>query len=985
MKRMLVRDRVWRVQSEADVAEGKKLLTLLDPNGGDTLQVLSPPEEYEVLPEEAPKFASQGLSPWKPWFEAHQAIRLSSLGNGDAFAALHAGRISPEPYQFAPLAKMLNLPKPRLLIADDVGLGKTVEAGISLLELIARGRGERILLIVPPGLIPQWQDEMLEKFGLKFDAIENAAALERAQTNLSEGIKPWVFLNRIITSVEYIKKKEVIRNALDPRWDVIVVDEAHYLSESGTPRNPYLTARARLGQQLREACNSLILLTATPHNGYSHGFRSLLEMVEPTDATFEGDKEVIRRRVSRNMLRRLKQQIFKTDEYGKKVPAFVPRAPVKSIPVADLSEDETRIFKLVSSYCSKTARAASGSDDKEIVSFAMQIIKKRMLSSRAALAKTVHNRLEALKSRDGAEEPPSRAEVRELQGDLPIGESAQERIAERIVRSAIPKDERRRNAEKRQLADILKLLKRLGARPDPKITTLISDLKRDVLPGVGEKAIIFTEYRDTLRAIREAFESSDDFRGKYVELTGGLTPKQRQTRMAQFEKPEIHFMLATDAASEGLNLQFKCRRLYHFELPWNPNRMEQRNGRIDRYGQRRTPVIRYFYYPNSPEDDLLNRLIKRILEMQQDQVSTPDILGILSSARIEEVLTDIDPDENVEEKETTLFKIIEEGRAQFDREVAPLLAVGDVDSAVSDIVHSLSADPLIDDNLQFESLLLRRLGSAVAPADIAHTYKLKTPRALIGPGVQEGYHCFTARRSIAVQYPARDVEFVTRLHPLYQAILNEAYLKLTASHSDAASTRRLAVRSHSKAKIPHALFTFSTDMSGEIPRLICMAVDDNGNTLDDSTAQAAMDETEPVGEVSWKTVADHFEKTFDKLQAAAHESTRKKLQSMVDELKRKRRNAAKVLRADAECYRKDRLAEIDREEKEAKLVLDADSQQLLFKGHEVSGFKAKRAFIETFHQRRLKEIEQYENAIAVPSLQPLGVLFVFPAEAKDVA
>lgn len=348
MKRIFARDRVWRVQTEADVADGKELLTLLDPEGGDILQILSPPEKYEVLPEEAPEFTQRALSPWKPWFETHQAIRLSSLGNGNYFAAFSAGRISPEPYQFAAVAKLLQSPRPRLLIADDVGLGKTIEAGICLLELMARGRGDRILIIVPPGLIPQWQDELHGKFGLEFTAIENAASLDQVQTKLSQGIKPWVFLNRIITSVEYVKKSEVLRNALEPRWDVIVVDEAHYLGESGTPKNPYLTARARLGHQLRDACRGLILLTATPHNGYGHSFRSLLELVEPTDATFEGSKDVIRRRVSRCMMRRLKPQIYKTGASGEKVPAFSPREPVKAISITNLSEDEKAIFRRVS-------------------------------------------------------------------------------------------------------------------------------------------------------------------------------------------------------------------------------------------------------------------------------------------------------------------------------------------------------------------------------------------------------------------------------------------------------------------------------------------------------------------------------------------------------------------------------------------------------------------------------------------------------------
>ena len=268
MQKILLRDRAWLVESATKVAEDKTLFRLFDPNCAERLEALCPPETYEPLPEEAPVFAKSAVAPLEAWQSTNLALKMSCMDSGE-FAAFYGGRISPEHYQFAPVARMLQLPRPSLLIADDVGLGKTIEAGIWLLELIARGRGKRILLVVPPGLIPQWQEEMLTKFALKFEAIENAAALERVQTRMSEGIKPCVFLNRVITSIEYLKKREVLAGALEPRWDVIVADEAHYLAECGPPRSPYLTARARLGPKLRDHTKSLILLSATPHNGRS--------------------------------------------------------------------------------------------------------------------------------------------------------------------------------------------------------------------------------------------------------------------------------------------------------------------------------------------------------------------------------------------------------------------------------------------------------------------------------------------------------------------------------------------------------------------------------------------------------------------------------------------------------------------------------------------------------------------------------------------
>jgi ERCC4-related helicase len=973
------------VESATKVAEDKTLFRLFDPSSAERLEALCPPEIYESLPEESPVFSKNAVAPFETWQSANHALKMSGVDSGE-FAAFYGGRISPEHYQFAPVARMLQLPRPSLLIADDVGLGKTIEAGICLLELLARGRGKRILLVVPPGLIPQWQEEMLTKFGLRFEAIENAAALERAQTRLSEGIKPWVFLSRVITSIEYLKKREVLASALEPRWDVIVVDEAHYLAESGTPRSPYSTARARLGPKLRDHTKSLILLSATPHNGYSHSFRSLLEIIEPTDASFTGDKTVVARRVGRSMIRRLKGDITKSGADGDKIPAFKVREPVKAISVSTLADAEKAIFKKVSSYCAKTTAAARQTDDAELVSFAMQIIKKRMLSSRTALANTVEKRLEALTSRTQQEEAPTRSEVRELQGDLPLNEKTHERIASRIVKAAVSKDAKRRSAEKKQLQEIKKLIDQAQALPDPKIGALVADLEADVLSQPDEKAIIFTEYLDTLGAIEAALDARPEFKDCYVELTGGLSSKKRQGRLADFEKPEKRLLLATDAASEGLNLQRFCRRVYHFELSWNPNRMEQRNGRVDRHGQTRNPILRYLFYPDSPEDNLLDRLVKRIAQMQSDKVSTPDILGILAGQRIEEALTELDAEGDTTTAADRIFSRLDEGRDLFLREVAPLLMSGRPGYGAKIDPNSLSADQVMQDDEPFERFMLSRLRTHLKPGQIPGTFSLRTPREFQGPQVAESYPCLTFRRTVAIQYPARDVEFVTRLHPLFQAMAQDAHRQLTASRDPHASSARLAVRRHPFAdQGPYAVFTYLRQDNHEHGQFLAVAIDVAGKTLPPDQAIAALDTRVPPGEVAWTEVEKVFAGRFEQLQAAAGAATMKLLEEKATADTRTRREFAAVLREDAERYRADRLVEIGLEEKQAQTVEEQQSQQLLFDRREVYGFKAKRASVDTFHKRRLEEIAKFEQGVTPGTPQPLGVLFVFPPEGKHGA
>ena len=246
--RVAVRDRPWRVQGVEEIGPGQQLLKLLPAgDGGVPLSVVSPPERVTPLPPEELRFDVNELGPIGPWLAAHRALALT-VTKDDALGGARFGRVNLEAYQIAPVLRILAKPRPRLLIADDVGLGKTIEAGLCLLELMARRRAERILVAVPPGLIPQWEEEMKERFGLEFTVIENATGLARVQTTLPAGLSPWELPRaRIITSVDYLKKHEVGRRALSKPWDVVIVDEAHALAESGSPNNPYRTRRTRWG------------------------------------------------------------------------------------------------------------------------------------------------------------------------------------------------------------------------------------------------------------------------------------------------------------------------------------------------------------------------------------------------------------------------------------------------------------------------------------------------------------------------------------------------------------------------------------------------------------------------------------------------------------------------------------------------------------------------------------------------------------------
>jgi superfamily II DNA or RNA helicase len=990
--RVLLRDRPWRVRKVTSAGDDRRIVEVeaLDGDTPAALSAVIPPEDATPLPSEEVHFDLTGLDSLAAWSRAHLILGSTLVRETGLLTGARFGRVALEAYQLAPTLRLLAKPRPSLLVADDVGLGKTIEAGLAMLELMARGRASRVLVVTPPGLMDQWREELRDKFGLEFTLIDNAWGLSRVQTDLPAGVSPWDALPRVITSIDFLKKETVRNRALRKRWDLIIVDEAHALAESGTPDNPYRTQRTRLGLALREAARGLLLLTATPHNGYSHSFRSLLELVEPTLATLGGSPERVRRRIETARIRRMKAQVRRRLPDGREEAVF-PRRTVRGIPVTDLVDLEKDLLRKVASYCSRTARGAAGTEDAGLVGFAMQIVKKRALSSRAALAKTLEHRLEALRKEEAREEPPDRAELRDLQADLPVGEAAAERTARRILRSTIPRDEQRRKNEVKALSSIRRLLVKLPA-DDAKIETLLAELRRVFEEDPTEKVIVFTEYRDTLESIQGYLDGDPGLVGRYVLLRGGLTRGQRLARQEAFERPDIRLLLATDAASEGLNLQRRCRRVIHLELPWNPNRLEQRNGRVDRYGQSREPVIRYLYYPDSPEEDVLDQLITKIERMAEDHISTPDSLGLLAGERrIQEGLVELDPESpDLENRKAALVRLFEDRTAEFVRSVHPLLAAGADGAAEQERILALldTAEPLLPDDARLEEIVLAILGPAAVSPDAARegVFRIEVPSPYRGPGVRPVYPAATFRRSVAVRHRPEDVEYVTPLHPLVQALAADARRRLLQVYPVVRGLmpRRLAARTVPPGEPPSIVFTFLGTIGGGggllEERLLAVRVDTEERVHGDPEENLRfLAEKEETGKVEARMLEGLFAAPFDAMRERACEEARLCLEGRAQLLRERRSEQAELLRRDLEVDLADRLREIDEEEKRSRGLLDATGQQRLFAEQEGrGGFQARRAAVEASAAWRREEITAFEKVEAPGPPRPLGALFLIP-------
>ncbi|HKH64968.1 MAG TPA: helicase-related protein [Solirubrobacterales bacterium] len=553
---------------------------------------------------------------------AAEAQRIKLAGLFDPMLAVTTSDIQPLPHQIrAVYGDLLPRTPLRFLLADDPGAGKTIMAGLYIKELILRDDVHRCLIVAPGGLVEQWQDELYLKFGLRFEIFESASA-ESAFGGSAFSERP-----HLIARMDQLARNEdLIADLRGTEWDLVVVDEAHRMGAHFFAGKVEKTKRFLLGEELGRLTRHLLLMTATPHAGKEDDFQLFLTLLDRDRFEGRGPGPGVKTDTADVMRRMVKEDLLTFE--GK--PLF-PERIAETVPY-ELSSAERDLYEQVTAYVREGMNRAAKLDDKRrnTVGFALTILQRRLASSPEAIYRSLvrrSERLELWKQRllngEGVADPAD---------DLPLGidEFEEEELSatesESLEEELVDAATAARTVEELdiELADLERLIAQArevrAAETDRKwseLRTIIEDETLIADGGAPRKLIIFTEHRDTLDYLERRITALLGRTDAVVTIHGGVRRNERRRITAEFtHNRDCHILLATDAAGEGLNLQ-AAHLMVNYDLPWNPNRIEQRFGRIHRIGQQEICRLWNLVASDTREGDVFELLLRKVEEQRQ--------------------------------------------------------------------------------------------------------------------------------------------------------------------------------------------------------------------------------------------------------------------------------------------------------------------------------------------------------------------------------
>lgn len=635
-----LRNRLWRV----DTIEGDILTaTCIDGDSADSHRFFIPFENIskgQINPPNPEKIGDVATNRLLV-----QAFQYSMIHGTAPLTSLRTSAVIPTEYQLAPVIMALNQgAKVRMLIADDVGLGKTIEAGLIITELKSRKLVSRILIICPQNLREQWQDAL--RYFFRIDAkIFSSVHLRGLEKNIPPGMNPWEYYPYIITSIDYIKSERHRPFALSADWDLVLIDEAHLAAKPHriTGKESVSMLRYSLAQDVAQEANHLLLLTATPHNGYTDTFASLLTMLDCGIVSGPSHDPLINRNIAKDHVcqRRRKDVVDWFRVHAIEENPF-PSRDQKEVAVDLEFPEERTILNELDDYGSNLLELARKDDRVEIRTITQWVVlhlQRRALSSPHALRKSLKNRLDRIngKIQDEDERPEQSISVGQAKAvalDEEGGEDLSDEEASERVDQVVYGSLSALGMEAQHLQTLIEQAKSVTPAKDSKLRELTKKdgyLDNSMRGKYGpRKVLIFTRYKDTLdylvRQIPKRLKSIGD--SNIFAVFGDQNEKQRREVMDAFIEKDKGILVATDCISEGVNLQHMANQVIHYELPWNPNRLEQRNGRVDRYGQPEREVhIRTLVMRDTLDTRILRVLYEKAQKIRDDYGFSPPFFG----------------------------------------------------------------------------------------------------------------------------------------------------------------------------------------------------------------------------------------------------------------------------------------------------------------------------------------------------------------------
>ncbi|MGQ9648063.1 MAG: helicase-related protein [Thermodesulfobacteriota bacterium] len=580
-------------------------------------------KDIEILEERPFLFSADGES----LFLYLESNRIRNAFQFDPLYAVNVSQIDPLPHQIeAVYHYIMQNPRIRFLLADDPGAGKTIMAGLLLKELKYRGLIERILIVVPGHLKDQWLREMKDKFQ------ENFIVIDRSVMNAAWGQNVFNDRNQVIISMDFAKQDDVRFALKDTKWDLCIVDEAHKMSAYKYGQKISKTQRYTFGELLSLLTNYLLFLTATPHRGDPENFRLLLDLLEPG---FFADtsmlSESIQNKENLLFLRRLKEDL--KDFEG--APIFPPRT-VDTVKYR-LSDDEKKLYNAVTEYVEKHFNKALAKD-KRNVTFALTILQRRLASSARAIRKSLERRYERLKEL---------CEKGQLIQDVGYDEDYIEDLEEKErwkkeeellekLSSAENLEELKDEIEK--VGELVAIAKEVEKK---EIETKLNEIKKVIdaekLHQTETKLLLFTESRDTLEYLVEKLKK---WGYSVTFIHGGMDLDARIKAEEDFNNTPVQIMVSTEAGGEGINLQKRCWIMVNYDIPWNPNRLEQRMGRIHRYGQQHEVHIYNLVTTDTIEGKIYNALFQKLSRIKE-HLGSDRVFDVIGEAIIGKNLKDL--------------------------------------------------------------------------------------------------------------------------------------------------------------------------------------------------------------------------------------------------------------------------------------------------------------------------------------------------------